>query len=300
MKKLTNWLVALDNTAMDHHIIRYVKYLAEFSNPDNIFFVNVQKEELQYDYLPAEMADVVKIVADDKKLALKGRVEQHFTSLQKCSFHILTGEIGTEIILFCHNHDVDLVFLGIKPISEGMGLSTEKLIKKSPCSCFLIPMAKATMIKKIMVPIDFSPHSRLAFEQAVAIKKNYPQVQLITYHLYSIPEGYKKSGISYMEFGRVMQKHAQATMQEIAQTHKVNLMDYYDYQESSKVAESILHKAKTEQADLIIMGSRGHNAAALMLLGSTSVKLSKINDQIPVAIVKKEGENQALINMLQN
>ena len=56
--------------------------------------------------------------------------------------------------------------------------------------------------------------------------------------------------------------------------------------------------AKSMDADLILLGSRGRTTSAAILLGSTAEKVIQSNKYLPMLIFKKKGETMGFFDAL--
>ncbi|EMR02061.1 Universal stress protein family protein [Cesiribacter andamanensis AMV16] len=62
--------------------------------------------------------------------------------------------------------------------------------------------------------------------------------------------------------------------------------------------KEIYHRAVKEQADLIIIGSKGKTQTAAALMGSVADRLAHYNRSIPLLIVKDKNENIGFLEAL--
>ena len=137
------------------------------------------------------------------------------------------------------------------------------------------------MIKRILVPIDGSPHSKKALEFACDLALKYDAglhllhiVQAVTgdYTLVlggssvtvnASQEELKKAGASLMESA---QNLAEEQGSRVAETHT----------QGGVPAQRILNYAIEHKVDMIVMGSRGLNDFAGLILGSVSHRVSHL------------------------
>ena len=71
-------------------------------------------------------------------------------------------------------HDeLDVVVVGRRLPSEqvGIGAAFSKLARKCPCSVLVVPSHARVHLSRMLVPVDFSEHSKLALEQAIDVAR---------------------------------------------------------------------------------------------------------------------------------
>ena len=68
--------------------------------------------------------------------------------------------------------------------------------------------------------------------------------------------------------------------------------------EKGNKADTLLHHAKKNKVGLIVIGSRGRTDSAALLIGSVAEKLIALNNEIPMLILKKKGENMNFLEAL--
>ena len=166
----------------------------------------------------------------------------------------------------------------------------------------LVPEEPRPDLNQIMVSIDFSAHSLKAFELGIALQKN-SGAKLLSNHVYKVPTGYHSAGKSYEEFAEIMLENTKKECQRFFGKMDMEGVDFdhtYMLDDDTKPADKIYASAKEADVDMIILGSKGRSAAAAFLLGSVAEALLVENEDIPLFIVKKTGENQSFIKTLIN
>lgn len=135
------------------------------------------------------------------------------------------------------------------------------------------------MIKKILVGVDFSDHSRNTVKYATELaKKLNADVTLI--HAYTLPLVNFEAG--YIPPIEDVQKEAETEMNLL-----LNQLGGYSYNTIIKMgfaSEVILDTAVEEGFDLIVVSIAGHGFIKEKVIGSTAYSLSK-ESKIPVLIV---------------
>jgi len=147
------------------------------------------------------------------------------------------------------------------------------------------------MFKKILVPIDGSDSSNLAFSTALELAK-LSNSEIILLNVTFTPQAYWGNNLAYSvsiseeELNQLGNKIINETIQNsdlsnITVTPKVL---------SGNAAITILKEALLEKVDLIIMGSHGQGPIVGAVLGSVSQKVLQ-KSRCPVMITKMVGND---------
>ncbi|MFY9241526.1 MAG: universal stress protein [Polaribacter sp.] len=154
-------------------------------------------------------------------------------------------------------------------------------------------------MKKILVPIDFSKKSEYAAKMAGKIAKKSGSVVYLL-HMIELPTGIVDMGagtnFSIPESMLYLRKVKERILefkeeffdkkQEVH--HSIRFQNPY---------EGILKYADKIEANIIIMGSKGHSDFEEILIGSNTEKVVRTS-KVPVIIVKKDTENFKMKNLV--
>ena len=180
------------------------------------------------------------------------------------------GSLIPELLRLLAQKSVDLFCLGRRPAKEHDLLSDAAmaLVHKATCSVLVVPSGTEPTYNRILVPVDFSDHSREALEVACALARARPGVSLLLLHVYSVPQGWHKSPHSYEEFAAIMRGHAERHGKEYLRTvDNRDIPWLMRYEWGEQVPWTILGVADEIDADLIVLGSHGRTRPAGVLLG---------------------------------
>lgn len=154
-------------------------------------------------------------------------------------------------------------------------------------------------MKKILVPIDFSKSSEYASKAAAIIaKKTNATVYLI--HLIELPKGVvdmaASSKFSIPESILYLRK-IRAKILQFKNTIFSDDIHVEYFIKLNSPFEGIQKYADKIDADLIIMGSKGHSELEEMIIGSNTEKIVR-NSKRPVIVVKKDLKKFKLKNVV--
>lgn len=141
---------------------------------------------------------------------------------------------------------------------------------------------------KVLIPVDGSTYAKEAISRA--LKDGYLTDKEI--HLIAIIEGTATGRDNYLSEDVVQQildaqtKAGNEILNEAKKLFPTDTPICVAYRVGDP-AEKILEYAKTIDADLIVMGSRGRGALGSALLGSVSTKILQ-HAQCPVLIMRKK------------
>src|SRR5262245_10869813 len=141
--------------------------------------------------------------------------------------------------------------------------------------------------RKILVPIDFSPHSQHALDVAIGLAKTF-SAQLHLLHCYQIhPVAMAPYGIvvpeTFEHDVRMAALQRLAEWREKAAAQGVRVREHITAHFPS---EEIAAMAERLQADLIVMGTRGLTGVKHILLGSVAERTIRLA-RCPVLTVKQ-------------
>jgi len=298
MYKYKKILVGLDFTKKDNDLIRYAGLVSKMSAAEKIYFTHIERKlelhqsvkeafpELNDIHEDSEPSDVEKTLM---KEAVQGQIDAY--SDTKFEFIVKEGAVVNEIIRIVRDEDIDLVICG-KERGRRRGKNyAEKVARKAPCSVLIVPEGNCPKFTKIIVPVDFSEHSVNAMDEAVVFATSAQIPEIKALHVYHIPIGYYKTGKTYENFAEIMLKNAKEFFHEfLGKCEAKNIKVTPIFILEKRTLKAIEESAEEENADLLVLGSKGRTNASAVMLGSVAEHV--IHDMgIPILAVKKKGAN---------
>ncbi len=144
------------------------------------------------------------------------------------------------------------------------------------------------IMKKILVPTDFSDHAEYALKVAAQIaKKNNGEIVLL--HMLELPgQGSDAIGsgsdIPEIMFFKNKAIEKLESLMDISYLEGIPVSEIIQFE---KTFEGIINISKKNNVDLIVMGSHGASGFQEMFIGSNTEKVVRSSD-IPVLVIKKE------------
>ncbi len=306
MHKMEKLLVAIDFSEMDHKLIRYAKHLGYAVEASSIHFVHVIKDPS----LPAELNEEYKKYLQplDQQLKEQGEsiVQEIFDQGDPhFEVHIRKGMPFREIMDYSDSEDVDLIIAGQKIESEGSGIIASRLARKAQTSILIVPEGIDYLPRTLFVPLDFSDYSALALQVVEMLEKKLQIDKIYFQHVYQIPIPSYEMMRTHSQMANYMKENAETAYQKYWAEHKPDIDEdkvepVFTLDEYNNPAKHILESAIEHTADMIVIGSKGQNSWSAIFMGSVTEKLLKLNDGLPILVVKRKGENKGLLNMLMN
>lgn len=290
------WLIGLDNTAMDNHLFRFINIA---NNP-------LSYEELHFVHIASSIGLTDKVgpqnEVEDGLERIKRELEEKITENlpgKKFHLHVIHGNPAKDLIKISKKTDPDLLVLGRKENSGAEGVKPEELVAVANCSSLLLPAYNSYSFEKIIVAIDFSKISKLAFNKAYEITSK-EGTDLLVQHVCMVPSDFRRTGKNYDEYADKQKSMAQNEADEFLQGFDSKLNIEYTYADKNEIADSIAAFAKDKKADLLIMGSKGRTNAASVFLGSIAEKTANQLANVPLMVVKEKNSNMGLLQSIIN
>jgi nucleotide-binding universal stress UspA family protein len=134
-------------------------------------------------------------------------------------------------------------------------------------------------IRKILVPVDFSEHSRRALDEAIGLATKFgAELHLLhCYQLYPVGAVVPPYGIVLPEsFEREVRDSARRLLSEWGQKVSAGKIRAQEHISASAPSEGIRELAEKLGVDLIVMGTRGLSGFKHVLLGSVAERTVRI------------------------
>ena len=140
-------------------------------------------------------------------------------------------------------------------------------------------------MKKIIVPVDFSEHSKFALEAAANIAKKYKS-ELIVLHMLELSNAILTAGSDSLNEEAVFYlKLAEQKFDSFLDKPYLEGIEILPIVKHFKVWSEVNEIVDEHKADLIVMGSHGASGIKEVLVGSNTEKVVRHAD-IPVLVIK--------------
>ena len=248
----------------------------EFDNLVRLFKKNAKKR-MDYEILNADLKNLNVVKAQER------------------------GFSAAPVILdYCKKNKIDLIVMGThgrRGIEHlFMGSVAEEVVRlaENPVltvrkSDDLMPIASK---KKILVPIDFSIHSKTALKYALKIAPTYnAKLQMLHVVEESIHPAFYASGInSIFEINSQLKSRSKEVIREMLDSVGGKEVEADIFVVEGRASSEIIKFAEEKSSDLIIISTHGLTGIEHLLLGSVTEKVVRMA-KCPVLTVKVFGKS---------
>jgi len=145
-------------------------------------------------------------------------------------------------------------------------------------------------LREILVPIDFSAHSRKALDVAIELAKRFG-AELVLLHAYHVDAPMVSPGFGEVAFpaGFLEQLNERATqsLDQLAKEAGKGEVGIRTIVCAESPADAIVAQAAADDVDWIVMGTRGNTGLKHVLLGSVAERVLRLAP-CPVLTVKDD------------
>lgn len=287
-------LVALDFSTLDKKLIQYSRFIAEKFGVDSIQFIHVVPFDIPPDSLDSSLENLIREglpLPERHQKGLAKDIQFAFGEMKEVNINLTIeeGKPQTKLLSLVNEDNPDLLVLGKKEISGGSGILAQRIARRAKSAVWFITEGANIAPQKILVPIDFSPHSLRALKTALHLKEQFKEINITALHLIDIPMTAYKINKNKDEIIRRLKEtakrsfHQFLTQNQLSESHldfKMLLNDDFD------VSQYIKETASFEKSDLIIIGAKGRSGLSAFVFGSVTEKLISTKDTPPVLVVR--------------
>lgn len=294
MLQLKKLLIALDLSSHDDEMMAYLEGFSKAVLPDEITMLHVSPHSQLPDASFGSTEDKKKYLeANDAKVreSLEKLKSKHFghRSDVEININVVHGNPLKELLEFADNYTPDLVMIGKKQNSGGSGVVSQKLARRLETSILFVTDRAQYPIKKILIPTDYSDHSKHALTTAVKLHPLLNDPVLYCMHVYEVPPGLAiQIGRTPEQFDKIIEENATEAMEEFLSKDDWKHVEIEPVIQKNRTnkARQIADFAEENHIGLIIIGARGHSMLESLFIGSTTEKLLQLETNIPMWIIR--------------
>lgn len=298
MKRYKCIVTLLSLTDSDESIIRWTSKITKLAQSEKVIFIHPMDlgdipaaAREKYPWLAAPIESQAEAQMKTKvDAAWDGdpSVEIAFQSLDRQSQALAVLEVVMD-------SSADLVVICRGAFGNDLAI---RLARKAPCSVMAVPRGTEVRLRNVVVPIDFSDHAKRAVDVATAFASAEGLSEITSIHVYSLDRMSHRATISKEELSNLALEYAEKEHNSFfAEVDTKGITVARQEINSTLKAEAILSAAKASGSDLIVIGSRGKNTIAALLLGSTTEELMRVST-LPVIAAKDKGAGLNLVKAL--
>lgn len=277
----------------DEEALTFTGKIAEIFDSESVLCIHVRGVE------SGVLADAGPSPEDVRRMVHE-RMPEKVAARTKVEIH--EGRGIADILQSSKDESLDLIVVGRRQPHDQMavGSAFARLARKAPCSVLVVPDQAYPHFARIAVPVDFSEHSKLALQSALAIARNCGESnpQVIAQSIYEIGYGYRYTGLSFAEAVADREAKARTQLDKFVSDVDTTGVKFEKIVTCTQHATVAVHDlVSTRNLDLIVAGSRGMTATSAMLLGSFATRLI-VHAPVPVLVAKKKGETLRFLDAL--
>lgn len=293
-------LVCLDHTKMDKTVLKNACEISKVAGTTHITFLNIIKDFNIPDTVKKDFPELLEKALEERQKEISTQISNFFECDTPYKISILQGNETKEILKVANESKVDLIVLGRKKVSDSV-LST-RIARRSPCSLLLVPEDSLIKLENIFVPVDFSDYSLLSIKRTLFMTKGRKS-KIFLQNVYNVPSSYRYSGKTYEQFADIMKEHASKDLGALLKQIEIGeqeIVPVYTIDKTGHIMKLVYSEAKKKKADLIVMGAKGRTMASALLIGSRSERMIRINDEIPLLMIRKKGAVAGLLEIFKD
>lgn len=291
MGKIT---IALDLRETDKTILEYLNFFVKKIPVESIDFVNVLRPVDLFESKETEMVigsyDVTEEFTD--KMGVKIMESVDFQEIIPIELKILKGNPMEELLKEIDNRNIDLVVMGFHTGYAYHGILPQTLARQIKTNFLLIPDGSKPKLKRILLPIDFSPYSIQALQTVAALQKNYDdELEIIFLNVYQLPS------LHFFNADETTEKLKNIIEEDRKSAFEAYLKDFFKgnrdkvsiqlmVQEGPGIGHYITEYADKNNIDLIMIGAKGHSKLDRILLGSVAEQVLSYPKSKPIWVIK--------------
>ena len=279
----------------------------ELAKPDNpmlsylrFFFGKIPVPSLRFVHVLPRVqffssGEVTSLEMDEKILvAMQTEISEAFPKANRmdAELEVKVGDPLLGLLAEIREENADIAVIGRREDGHH-SIKARKLARRSKCPVLIVPEDAEARMTHIMVPVDFSEHSSLALQVALAIRQEVnPKAKISCVHVYELPD------LSPYRIQRTPEEMAAMVAEDRSEALSTFLnQELGEEQEGVEavavkknmpgIAPYLLEYADEADVDFVVMGAKGHSKLELLLLGSVAENLITENEDLPLLIVKK-------------
>ncbi|MGE4092748.1 MAG: universal stress protein [Candidatus Binatia bacterium] len=182
------------------------------------------------------------------------------------------GKPFVELIRTCRDWNANLIAVGVSERGEGrfLGSTGERILRKSPVPVLLAKRELQVGPKTVLIPIDFSPCSKRAAEEGLALVKGFGGRALLLHVMdmaYVYPAAY---GAEPIAIPPLTPEDLEPEWQQFLDGLPLDGVSFERHTREGRTAPMIAAAAEDYHADLVVIGTHGRTGLSHVLLGSVA------------------------------
>lgn len=294
MSSFQRILIGMDLSEMDRQLLDHLSLYTGGAEPPKLHFLHVAYE-LQ---LPVMIGGRYTRELQDLKVDDRFREEmiaevtpklnpEHFDA----EFHVIEGTITRQLLHYANERHIDLTVMGRKKHPAGTGVASHRYLRGSEGSVLFVPEDRPAKMDKVVVATDFSEYSEQVIRHSLELireQRTLPELHLV--NVYDVPTdmAYRISRTED-QFAEIIRENVESVVPQFIEKFDLEGIKYQFkliQNQSYNAAEHLVSYCREHDADLLILGARGHSVVSALLLGSVAERVLRYNEDTPLLIMR--------------
>ncbi len=281
--------IFLDLTEIDINVLRYVRAMDDLMRLESLLLVHyLELQDTTDDYashFPNLDRPIEEII--EEEILDKARDAGMSEAKLKVVVHAHGGQ--EDLLQWIGDQNFDFCVFGKKVVHNGTGVFAGKVARLIDKSVLFVTETSRHSWQKILVPVDFSDYSKQTIDFAAELIQKI-EIQLLVLHVYHVSPTYfpfvkEETDDLIEEVRQKAEKRLKGLCKKISEDHEITTELIYAGDKTT--ATCIYDFARSEHADLIVLGAKGRNDDEEFLIGSVAERLIQSDRDLPVLLVRK-------------
>ena len=226
--------------------------------------------------LPESMnLDKIQSFVDEK---MSGYVKLLESQEVKCTAHVLHGNHTDMLVSFADRKKANLIVLGAGHVGKEkfkLGSNSEKIIRDSSVTVWVIDKGNVINPSSVLCPIDFSEESMLALDNAIHLCRLFESKLHILHAVKRIDQEYSEWGFDLAKEQADLVMDLELEIADLTEGLDLSGISWSKEVRLGDPADLILDVIKEKNIDLLMMGSSGKGRLKRLFLGSIAERVSR-------------------------
>jgi len=286
-------LAALDLSAQDKQILKVLKTIGEITATEKAYLMHISPDFSVPENLEATYHQFFNInlpIDERMREDVLKQVEETWEKYPSFAYavEIREGKPYQKLLHWLNIKEADLLVIGQKKKPGKSGLTAKRVARTAQTSVLMVPEIERTF-KWILVPMDFSEHSKKALIMALAMQAKKPDISITALHIVEQPPAdFYNQALADSRFREALREAAVKSFEKLfatipgAERIRLELIDNHYHNPGIHIQEF----AKKGEYDLILMGAQGHSMLKSMLFGSVTEAVVENNENQLILILR--------------
>lgn len=280
--------VFLDLTEIDDSVLRYMKALDDQMTLEAIHLIHYLELQDTTDDYASHFPDLDKPIEKIIEYEIKDKAQEAGMNSSKLQIFVHASGGQEDLLQWIENQKFDFCVFGKKVVHKGTGVFAGKLARLIDKSVLFITETSRHSWKKIVVPVDFSDYSKNTLRFASELSRQIKN-ELHIVHVYHVSPTYfpfvkEKTNSLIIEVKQKAEKRLKDFCKKFGEGYDISTELIYGGDQTT--AKCIYDYARSQHADLIVMGVKGKNDDEEFLIGSVAERLIQSDRDLPVLLVR--------------